>query len=1082
VAYSTRTDPTQKKRCQEFVQRSIGLRIPAISLLMWLAIAQPCAAGAPAPQDAKPTTTQQAVPLEKAKPIERELAGSEVHAYSIQLTTGQFLNVVVGQYDIDVVVTVFAPDGKQLARFDSPIGDPGPEPVTLIAEASGNYRLEVASLEKAAAVGRYQVNLEALRLAVSEDEKLVEASALINSANVHYSQQNYALALEAYQKSLPLSEAAGNAAGNKGWLAYTLGQLGWMNFLQDNYARAVEYSLKSLTLGEESGNKFLVACVLDTLSVIYRGTGNFAQALECAQRSLALRESLADKVGVSGSQLRIGMVYSNMGDDARALKHFHESLALREKLDRKDLIAEALQKLGDAYNVQGDYEQAWKYAQRSLKLGEEMKDYRQTIFATLTIGNIHLGRRDSARALEYYEKALALNENVGEKGSVAKALIGISSAHINQGNYPQALEAAERAATIAGQIGSRELLLFALYRAGFSYLSLNQFANARRAAEQAIELVESLRASVPVNEARSNFFASVIYPYELDVDVLMQLHKQHPSEGHDAAALQVSERGRARSLLEALNEARADIRQGVDPALLTSERSWQQRLNAAAERQTRLLSGKHTEAQTVRLQKEVDALTSNYQQVEAQIRQSSPRYAALTQPAPLTVSEIQRDVLDAATALLEYALGEERSYLWVVTPTSVKSFELPRRAEIETSVRRVVGLLNDGKSWATSAHVNTEYAAAADQLSRTLLPPALISPLKVKRLVIVGDGALQYLPFEALPTPRSLESEVWSLESKTRNPSRRRNADSRLQTPAYKLPLIADYEIVTLPSASTLAVLRRETANRAPPTKSIAILADPVFEETDERVQTATARGGRVGNRQPAAATPEASLEQSINSRTLLRAFEFESNADANGAAPEQLRITRLPFTRFEAEGILKAAPPGQSLKATDFRANRETATSAELARYRFVHFATHGVLNSEHPELSGLVLSLVNEQGQPVDGFLRLHDIYNLNLPADLVVLSACQTGLGKEIRGEGLVGLTRGFMYAGAPRVVASLWKVDDAATAELMKRFYQGMLKDNLRPAAALRAAKVEMWKQNRWRAPFYWAAFELQGEWK
>jgi CHAT domain-containing protein len=146
------------------------------------------------------------------------------------------------------------------------------------------------------------------------------------------------------------------------------------------------------------------------------------------------------------------------------------------------------------------------------------------------------------------------------------------------------------------------------------------------------------------------------------------------------------------------------------------------------------------------------------------------------------------------------------------------------------------------------------------------------------------------------------------------------------------------------------------------------------------------------------------------------------------------------------------------------------------------VHFATHGLLNSEHPELSGVVLSLVDEQGKSVDGFLRLHEIYNLNLPAEMVVLSACQTALGKEIKGEGLVGLVRGFMYAGSPRVVASLWKVDDVATAELMKHFYSGVLTEGMRPAAALRAAKVEMWKQKRWHAPYYWAAFELQGEWK
>ena len=166
-----------------------------------------------------------------------------------------------------------------------------------------------------------------------------------------------------------------------------------------------------------------------------------------------------------------------------------------------------------------------------------------------------------------------------------------------------------------------------------------------------------------------------------------------------------------------------------------------------------------------------------------------------------------------------------------------------------------------------------------------------------------------------------------------------------------------------------------------------------------------------------------------------------------------------------------------------DFDASRTTALRPEWGEYRIVHFATHGMLNNIPPELSGIVLSLVDKEGQQQDGFLRLQDIYNLKLQADLVVLSACQTGLGKEIKGEGLIGLTRGFMYAGAPRVVASLWKVDDRATSELMKRFYQGMLgPEALSAAGALRQAQLSIWKEKQWRAPYYWAAFVLQGEWK
>jgi CHAT domain-containing protein len=192
-------------------------------------------------------------------------------------------------------------------------------------------------------------------------------------------------------------------------------------------------------------------------------------------------------------------------------------------------------------------------------------------------------------------------------------------------------------------------------------------------------------------------------------------------------------------------------------------------------------------------------------------------------------------------------------------------------------------------------------------------------------------------------------------------------------------------------------------------------------------------------------------------------------------------RIQRLPFTRREAEEILALVPEQQRLKALDFDANRAMATSPQLGNYRFVHFATHGVLDTEHPELSGIVLSLFDRQAREQDGYLRVHEIFNLKLPVDLVVLSGCRTGLGKQIKGEGLMGLTRGFMYAGAARVMVSLWDVSDEASARLMVEFYKRMLgRERLSPAAALRGAQVTLWQQERWRAPYYWAAFVLQGE--
>ena len=405
--------------------------------------------------------------------------------------------------------------------------------------------------------------------------------------------------------------------------------------------------------------------------------------------------------------------------------------------------------------------------------------------------------------------------------------------------------------------------------------------------------------------------------------------------------------------------------------------------------------------------------------------------------------------------------------MWAVTSGSVKGYALPGRAEIESHVRRLYELVTNsdrispGKSSAPArsnpaAEFNTAaYRNVAAKLSRLLLEP-VAGQLGRKRLLIVADGALQYLPFAALPVVSGQRSVVSNRKS---GPSVNDPRTSRYR------PLIADHEIISLPSASVLAELRREFADREPAPKALAVLADPVFDKDDERVaQRLTSNG---------ATRPASPFSAGRIKRTALERTSRDGGRND---------FDRLRFSRQEADTITALLPEKDRLKAVDFAASRATAQSAELGQYRILHFATHGLINSKHPELSGLMFSLIDEKGRPQDGFLRFHEIYNLKLNAELVVLSACQTALGKEVRGEGLIGLTRGFMYAGAPRVVASLWRVDDRATAELMKRFYEGMLRGRLRPAAALRAAQVQMWKVKGWEAPFFWGGFALQGEWK
>jgi CHAT domain-containing protein len=331
--------------------------------------------------------------------------------------------------------------------------------------------------------------------------------------------------------------------------------------------------------------------------------------------------------------------------------------------------------------------------------------------------------------------------------------------------------------------------------------------------------------------------------------------------------------------------------------------------------------------------------------------------------------------------------------------------------------------------------------------------------LGTKRLLVVSDGALQYIPFAALIDPATAKGQ----------------ADS-------KQLLVVRHEIVSSPSASVLALQRRELSGRKEAPQPLAVFADPVYDEGDERVRVKLRNVDKTGEGYVMTNSHPVAPPGGVRRRTQLPTELDRATRDFGISLSDNAsKLRRLPFSRVEAEAILQDGP-GQAFRALDFLASRNVAVGPEMSRYRILHFATHGLLNNEHPELSGIVLSLIDERGHPVDGFLRLNEIYNLQLPAELVVLSACQTALGKQVRGEGLIGLVRGFMYAGSKRVVASLWKVDDEATAELMKLFYRGMLKENMPPAAALRAAKVEMSRHKRWHSSYYWAAFELQGEWR
>ena len=877
------------------------------------------------------------------------------------------------------------------------------------------------------------------------------AKALNCLGEVAYHRQRPEPALGFYREAGRLWDRLGDRQGQAQsflFQGYVYSDLSKFELAQTCYERA-----QSLWISLGDKRQQAITLVADARLHVRRG--EYQEALNRFDNALRLLEPMGDAVWEGSTLTGMARVYRDMAENRSALKYWERALGLFEGAGLNSSISiDVLGSLGETYLASGDDNNALKKFERALALAEAQGIQYWKAKALRFIGVVHLVRQQPREAAQYLERSLGVQESLGGAGYLrlqARTRADLGEAHDVLGEHEVALKYFNDALALSRVTGDRVAEARGLFGLARTSVGLNDLTAARRYVEQALKVAESLRTEVENRDLRASYFASVYQWQELHIDVLMRLENIHPKAGLAVSAFEASERARARSLLESLTEAEIDLRAGIDPDLLKRELLLKETFDDWAERNRRLTSGSGRKAGAAALAEEYRDLEYRYNQVQAEIRSKSPRYAALVRPQPLRLREVQRQLLDPDTLLLEYALGEERSYLWAISNRDHASYELPARAEIERAARRVYELLTarltvtgDPKDRRRQVEqADTEYWQEAARLSNMLLGP-VAKRMIGKRLLLVTDGALQYLPFAALPVPGD------------RNPP---------------VPMVLEHEIINLPSASILAVLRRQTVGKSPPGRAVAVLADPVFELDDPRLPTAGRDSVRLGKQNSATAT---SGERGGDVSQALRGLSFTRDGI--------LTIPRLVATRQEADDIVSAAPEGMTLKALNFDASRTTAMSPELAEYRIVHFATHGVLNNEDPGLSGIVLSMFDKRGQPQDGFLRLHDIYGLKLPADLVVLSACNTALGKPVRGEGLVGMVRGFMYAGAKRVVASYWKVDDEATGELMRRFYVEMLKQNRSPAAALRQAQLAMRQHDTWQPPFYWAAFVLQGEWK
>lgn len=876
--------------------------------------------------------------------------------------------------------------------------------------------------------------LEALQIFAEIGNRRGEAEIIGNLGAISNVQDQPRQALDYYFRALPVLKAENDRVQESSILS----RIGSVYDDLGEPLNSLDFYEKALKIRRELQDERAEASTLANMSIVLKNLGYYDRATEANERALQIFSQIGQKFGEAVIFNNLGNINHELNNNEKALEFYVKSLNIIREMKLRNNEAETTSNIAGIKLSNGETSAALELFTQSLQIFRELKSKRGEGRALTKIGESHLRNREPQKALEFLNQALPLLREVEDRSWEGSTLFFIGEANRILGNLPTARNSYLLALKIKNELGETSSEAEYLLALAKIEKESGVLAQSQNYIEQAVKILENTRANLSRSNQRSSYFSAKQSFYGFYINLLIDRHKAAPRNGFDTLAFEISEKARARGLLESLGESRFDIRAGVLPEHLEKEKKLRQTINAKESQRLSAVQQNLT-TKAAEFEKEISEMLRQYQNLQTEIRQSNPQFATLLNPAPLNLEEIQKQVLDADTVLLEYFLGEEGSFLFFVTQNSLEIFELPSQTLIESQIRQTLENLK-----ARAQTVNNETAAQRTErikkadlnveknladTSQMLLAP-VAAKLQNKRLLVVASGILQYLPFTALTNMSA-------------------NGNSRY--------LIENNEIINLPSASIIPLLRQGKRAEKTSKNKIAILADPVFSEDDSRLKILAKQNANENS-------PQVMRDAKILSPALRSDF------------------SRLRFSRIEAEAISELANANQRFVALDFAANLKAATGENMQKSGIIHFATHGMVNSQFPELSGIVLSLVDEKGKSQEGFLRLHDVYNLRLETDLVVLSACETALGKEVKGEGIVGLTRGFMFAGAPLVAASLWRVEDQATADLMKRFYQRMMIEKMSPAAALRQAQISMLKEKSSAPPFYWAGFTLQGDWK